>query len=198
MKKVLVFLLLLALLMTSLVPMVSMAETYKWVKVNKGTTVNVREGPGKEYKKVTTLNYGTKVLVYETVNGWSLCEPIDSHTMWSNPMYIQSSFLVSSDPGTKKQESGETTSSDWNAVAKASKALVCVDDPYEGVVKTKKPGNAVHVRWFPDTNAPFSQCIYAGEEIEILATSKTWTQIRVVETGKVGFILTSCVDADSI
>lgn len=197
MKKLLSVLCLIALLAAMIVPCLSVAEQsyYRWVKVNSGSTVNVRSGPGKEYEKMGALPYGTKVIVYEETNGFSLCEPVDSHHFWSNPQYIQSAFLVSYDPGTKPSPKPDPVEDEaWNNVVKAAKALKFMEEPTPAFVKTKKPGNPVHLRWFPDTNAPFSDIIYAGEEITVLAQSKTWAQVQLGSNGHVGFILFSCVD----
>ncbi len=200
MKKFLSILCLVALLTAMIIPCASLAAqktVYRWVKVPAGTsTVNVRSGPGKEYEVTGKLPYGTKVQVYSQTNGFSLCEPVDSHYFWSNPQYIQSDFLVKTDPGSKPQPTPVPEDDAWNNVVKASKALKFPDEPIDAIVKTKKPGNPVHLRWFPDTNAPFSDVIYAGEEITVLAQSKTWAQVKLASNDHVGFILYSCVDAE--
>lgn len=111
--------------------------------------------------------------------------------------YVLSSFLVRKDPGPYKGRVNPTpdpvqdlTLDSLNRTAKAIKVL---DVPYFTVIQTKKATNYVHLRWFPDTNAVYSGAYLRNTEIEVLATSKNWAQVRVVEDGKVGFILMSCV-----
>lgn len=64
---------------------------------------------------------------------------------------------------------------------------------YFTVIQTTKATNYVHLRVFPDTNAVYTGAYLCDTQIEVLAESKIWAQVRILDDGKVGFILKSCV-----
>ena len=199
MKKVIATLLLFALLSTLLI-LPAAAETYAWVKTGNGKGLYMREGPGKNYEIVCTLAYRTRVIVHEYTNGWALVEPAD-YTM-SNPKYVSANFLVSSDPGPYQggSSSGSGSSSSDSTVTYAEidaalQTMKVLDTPYYAVIKTSRPTNYVHLRWIPNTGARYIEKYLCNTEILVLAESTYWAQVQIVESGYVGFILKSNVDA---
>ncbi len=169
---------------------------YYYVKTGNGKTLNVRSAAYKADNVIAQIPYRTKVLVY-TYNANKTWAYIETQTASAGVIkgWVQNSFLVSKDPGkyTPSGDSGTTgvkTINDINNVAKAIKVL---DTSYYTVIQTTKATNYVHLRVFPDTNAVFTAAYLCDTEIEVLAESKTWAQVRIVEDGKVGFILKSCV-----
>ena len=192
-KKIVSILCLAALLVTFMIPFTAAsAETYAWVKTGNGKPLNMRAEPTTNSQIVGSLKYRTKVIVHQSENGWALVEPVD----WSrsNPAYVSTQFLSYTDPGPWKgkttDEPAGPTYEDIDAAVKAIKVV----EPYLAVIKTTRPTNYVHLRWFPNTSARYIAKYLCDTEIEVLAESKTWAQVRIVEDGYVGFILKSCVD----
>ena len=185
-------------LMIGILPLAS-ARSYKYVKTANGKTVNVRSNPWKDGTRnvICRLNYGAMVLVYEYNSNktWAYIEadnPDGSSTTVKG--WVQASFLVSSNPGkyVPTDPTLTTTVADLNKVAKAIKVLSA---SYTTEITTKKAASYVHLRVFPDTNAVYTGQYLRGTQIEVLAESNTWAQVRIVADGKVGFILKSCVAA---
>ena len=194
MRKIISMLVLLSLLCTIFI-IPAEAETYAWVKTGNGKGLYMREEPSKSADIVRTLPYRTKVIVYEYVNGWALVEPAD----WSmsNPKYVSANFLVSSDPGPYQggSQSGTDDGPTYAEVDEALKTMRVLDEPYRGMIKTSRPTNYVHLRWIPNTGARYIEKYLCNTEILVLAESKYWAQVQIADTGYVGFILKSNVDA---
>lgn len=202
-KIVLRTLCLLAVAILALVPLFAQADGnygYFYVKTDNGKTVNLRSDPWKGDNVIARIPYRSLVLIYEySENGvWAYVET-DNPNKSSGTLkgWIQASFLVRNDPGKYNpggggggSSSGEPTFGEINS---AAKAMRLVENPYITVIKTKKAGNLVHLRWFPSTYAAYSGAYLCDTEIRVLALSKTWAQVEIVEDGHVGFILRSCV-----
>lgn len=192
MKKFLSVLLLVVLVIGLLVPALGFAkEKYMWIKTGNGKPVNVRTGPGKNNEVMGQIAYGKQVIVHQKANGWALVEPVD----WSlsNPGYVSTSFLVNSDPGKYKPT---PTKEPVTTVEAALKKIKYLKEPVSAKIITKRPTNYVHLRWYPDTNASYIEKYLCDTEVEVLAESKTWSQVRMVEDGYVGFILTANLDKE--
>lgn len=184
-------------LMLALLPALALANYgYYYVKTGNGKTLNVRTEPRADAKVVSKIPYRSIVLVYEyTENGtWAYIETDNPKSSGTVKGWVNTSYLVSYDPGPYKGSGGGTTEeptfSDINGAAKALKILA---EPMNTVIKTKKAANLVHLRWFPSTSACYSGAYLANTEIKVLAMSKSWAQVEVLEDGHVGFILRSCV-----
>ena len=197
MKKLVSILCLVALMVTLLAPAVSFAKTTAWVKTGNGKNLYMREEPSKNGEIVTSLPYRTQLIVYEYANGWALCEPAD----WSmsNPKWVSTSFLVYSDPGPYKGNNEKKNTDSGSSVVypdldKIAKKIKYLDEPVDAVIKTSRPTNYVHLRWYPSKSAAYIDQYLCDTEITVLAQSNEWSQVQVKETGYVGFILTNNVD----
>lgn len=186
-------------LMAGMMAVASAAEGYFYVKTGNGKTLNLRTDPWKADNVVTKLPYGAYVLVYQyNDNGtWAYIECDNPYGGGTVKGWVQTSFLVPYYPGSYNPPAPTpvpaptvTTIDDINRAAKAIKTL---DVPYTTVIQTKKATNYVHLRMFPDTNAVYSGAYLCDTPIEVLAESRTWAQVRVLDDGKVGFILKTCV-----
>lgn len=195
MKKIISILCLAVMVLGILIPAMSLAdENTAWVKTGNGKNLNVRAQPSKNAEIIKTLPYGTQLIVHQySGNGWALVEPAD----WSmsNPGWVSTNFLVYSDPGPyqKKKEDPDpvdVTSTLDSVVAK----IKYLEEPYDAVIKTSRPTNFVHLRWYPDTNARYIDKYLCDTEILVLAESAKWAQIQIVEDGYIGFILKANVE----
>lgn len=195
MNKVLCRVLCLAMAMMILFTVGASASTIRYVKTGDGKNLNVRSDPWKAADNVIDkIPYRMKVEVteYTAGNVWAKVR-----VSWKSGVlegWVLSSFLVKNDPGPYKGNSGSsstTPSTDLTLTSlnNTAKAIKVLDAPYFTVIQTQRATNYVHLRWFPDTNAVYSGAYLCNTEIEVLATSKTWAQVRIVEDGKVGFIL---------
>ena len=199
MKKFLVSILCLTMVLAILLPMTAMAveRGYYYVKTGNGKGLNVRTEPKKASGNIVcSIPYRSYVLVYEVSGSWAYIEAENPKGSGTVKGWVHTSYLVSKDPG-KYVPSGDdpTTDDTLTSINNAAKALKILDEPYETVITTKKATNYVHLRWFPSTSAVYSGAYLRDTEIEVLAESKTWAQVRIVADGKIGFILKSCVAA---
>lgn len=199
MKKTLVRIICLTLIfIIGILPLAAAAnQGYFYIKTGNGKGVNVRTDPFKASGNVvTTIPYRSYVLVYQYNSNktWAYIEAQNPHGKGTVKGWVQKSFLSRKDPGkytpVKPDPTQEVTLADIN---KACKAIKTLKTPYTTVIQTQKATNFVHLRMFPDTNAVFTAQYLCDTEIEVLAESKTWAQVRILEDGKVGFILKSCV-----
>lgn len=195
MKRTLSVLLLVVLLASLLLPVAAsaMANPFtRFVKTGNGKALNVRSGPGKDYEVLTTLPYRTMVQVVDTQGDWCLVEPYD--IMWSNPMWVMKSFLVTSDPGPFKGNPTPAPTAapqgpTYEDVDAVLRTLAPVATPYLAEIRTERPNNYVHLRWIPNSNARFAAQYLSGEKILVLAESQYWAQVMTLRDGYVGFIL---------
>lgn len=171
---------------------------YFYVKTSNGKSLNVRRDAYKGDNIIAQIPYRSYVLVYEYNNNntWAYIEAENPNGSGTIKGWVQRSFLVSNDPGkyspsqTPSQPTSVKTIDDINSVAKAIKPL---NASYFTVIQTTKATNYVHLRVFPDTNAVYTGAYLCDTQIEVLAESKIWAQVRILDDGKVGFILKSCV-----
>ena len=200
MKRLAQIVCLVAALIIGILPVLACAETnygYYYVKTSNGKSLNLRSEAYKADNVVAQLPYRTQVLVYEynAKKTWAYVEAKNPNGSGTVKGWVQTSFLVKKDPGAYKPsgDSGDVTVKTIDDINRAAKAIKVLDTSYFTVIKTTKATNYVHLRVFPDTNAVFTGAYLCDTEIEVLAESKTWAQVRIVEDGKVGFILKSCV-----
>lgn len=194
MKKNLVRSLCLAIvLIMALLPVMASANGYYYVKTGNGRGLNVRKSAGIDGKVICSIPYRALVLVYEYSPNytWAYIEADNPKQPGATVKgWVSTSYLVKNDPGPYKGGSGKVTEEPtFSQINSAAKRLVILDEPYKTVIQTKKITNQVHLRWFPCTRAAFSGEYYCNTEIRVLAISKTWAQVEVVEDGHVGYIL---------
>jgi len=173
----------LAIMMFSMICVTAFAaDPYMYVNTSK---LKQRNGPGKNYEVIATYPIGTKVTVIEKGKDWSLVEPCDVKD--ARVGYMMTSYLSKKAPDPK--DMGPT----YEDVDAAVRGLKVLAEPYTTVMKTTKPTNYVHLRWIPNTSARYISKHLRDTKIRVLAQSKYWAQVEIVETGAVGFIVRSCV-----
>lgn len=211
MKKALIVTLCLILVAAVMLPCISLAENYGyyWIKAGRHF-LNVRSTAEKigdnrsdpNNNIVDLVSASDCVLVYEFNYNrtWAYIEGRRYEGNGTTKGWVMASLLQKSkpDPNPNPSPVDPTADDSFTTINKAAKALKLLDEPYITVIKTQKATNLVHLRWFPDTNAAYNGAYLCDTEIEVLAQSKTWTQVRVVEDGHVGFILTRCVAESDI
>ncbi|MDO4482990.1 MAG: hypothetical protein Q4C54_00745 [Clostridia bacterium] len=169
------------------------AETM-WVKTGNGRTLNLRSDCVKADNIIAQLPYGTEVDVieYNGKHNWAHIECLAPNSGHVISGWVQLSFLSREKPGKyvpKKEGDAPVGGKTFEEINAAARAIKVLDEPYRTVIKTRKASNVVHLRMFPDTDAVYSGVYLCDTEIEVLAQSKTWAQVRIIEDGKVGFLL---------
>ena len=197
MKKTMVRVLcLMAVLMIGILPVISAnASAYYYVKTSNGRTVNVRTDAYKGDNIICRIPYRSYVLVYSynAKKTWAYIECDNPNGAGTVKGWVMTSFLSKKDPGKYVPSGSGDTSATVADINKVAKAIKVLDTPYTTVIKTQKATNYVHLRMFPSTSAVYTGQYLCDTEIEVLAESKTWAQVRIVADGKVGYILKSCV-----
>lgn len=186
MKRTISVLVLAVLVLSLMLPSLALAvptPDLRYVKTGNGKPLNVRNAPNGA--KVAELTYRTQVLVHSTQGDWCLVEPLPPAAAWDTPLWVMKSFLVTGDPGPFQGVPSPT----YEDVDAAVRLIKYLPQPYRAEICTRRPSNYVHLRWIPNTSARFIDKYLAGEEIEVLAESRYWAQVRIVKDGYVGFIL---------
>ena len=164
------------------------ASATAWIKTPLGGTCCWREGPGKKYAEIGNLEYRTKLTVFSYSGQWALVKPVGSNTSG----YVHTSFLVYADPGAFNGGSSQTnTDATYKELDKTVRGMKLLKSPYYTVIQTKRSTNYCHLRWFPCSDGRLIAKYRSGEQVLVLAEGKTWTQVQVISSGYVGFVLTA-------
>lgn len=184
MKKSLISLILALILLLSVTASAFAAGTTYYVKTSNGGPLIVREGPGKEYKKIERLKYGTAVVVRGYEGNWAQIE------RGNGIYYVWAGYLSA----TKPKGTG-TSSSTGDSYA----SFVSAD--YDVTVNPTRLTGFVNMRWAPDKSARVQAKYYLGTELHVIAESKNWLQVIDKETNACGFMMkrfTVKIEADEI
>ena len=215
-KKVLVWVVLLALMvpvLASAVPVTQAAEwgyTEMYVKTDNGKSLTVREKPNNKSKSLGNVKYGEMVLVdwsYAGNDGWV-------KIVWDSSKggegYIQARYLVNTQPEpyhkptkkpstpkpTKKPSTPKPTKSpedikkeqeELNRELKSEKEV----EPYYIEVRPQRSTGWINFRVGPSTITSKITSYAAGKELIVLAETRNWYRARDPETNKIGYIYKS-------
>jgi uncharacterized protein YraI len=141
--------------------------------VTGGGTINVRTGPGMDFKRITMLAEGKRVAVLSKENDWYYIA-FDGTTG-----YIYADYLVRDGNGSGSDASGAPAPVIDKSVGNA----------------TVTGGNTINVRSGPDTSYSRQTMVSAGKRVTVLAEEGGW--FKVSFDGSVGYILGDYVEPDS-
>ena len=175
MKKLIALVLILVTVLTLMIPVFASADekvgTDMWVNCANGKTLNLREKPSTRSKTILRLKCGTKVHVdYSCGNGWVAVS--DYHFSG----YVQSRFLVAKKPGKY-----EITERDDHFVA-VTPYVVCAK------ALNDKTTTSVGLRVKPNKSSQAIRRLTAGDELEVIARGKVWSEVVDPVTGRTGFV----------
>ena len=142
-----------------------------WVNCADGYRLNVREQPDINAKQITRFDCGTKVRVLaDAGNGWVYV------TNEKVTGYVMRKFLQDSKPGKY-----EITERDDHFVAVT---------PYTVFAKAlnAKTDNSVGLRVKPNKTSQAIRRLTAGDELEVIARGKVWSEVVDPVTGRTGFV----------
>ena len=175
MKKLISIAVILVTVFALMIPAFASADQFggydMWVNCADGKTLNVREAPSTNARRITRLECGTKVHVdYDAGNGWVAIS--DYH--YSG--YVQKKFLVAQKPG-----KFEITERDDNFVAVT---------PYMVSAKALngKTDRSVGLRVKPNKTSGAIRRLNAGDQLQVIARGKTWSRVMDLQTGKTGYV----------
>ena len=149
-----------------------------WVNCADGYRLNVREQPDINAKQITRFDCGTKVRVLaDAGNGWVYV------TNEKVTGYVMRKFLQSTQPG--KYE-----------ITERSDHFVAVN-PYTGYAKAlnAKTDNSVGLRVKPNKTSQAIRRLVAGDQLQVIARGKVWSQVMDPLTGRTGYVANDYVAA---
>ena len=153
-----------------------------------GKPLNVREGPGKEYRVIGKIPYGEITAVdHDLGNGWS-------ELVWGSvPGYVMTSLLSRSNPGPYRPTPSPTAApsgggSSASALNKTfSKAFMVT--PFNVTLRGTRGSGTVNVRWAPSTDVNLIQVYPYGSTVQVIADVGDWYQVKDPLTGATGFVM---------
>ena len=187
MRKVLVWILILALMlpvMASIVP-----ETYAlgaqtmYVKTSNGKAVTVRAEPNKKAKAVGKVKYGEKItvdLTYVGMEGWAYIH------FGSKYGFIQTLYLVDEKPApyVKPTMSPEEKTAELNKELKSEQEV----GPFHIEVRTSRATGTANFRVGPSTITSKITAFLSGKELIALGETTHWWRAKDPDSGKIGYI----------
>ena len=182
MKKIMSVLLILVTVFALMVPAFADNATGfgidMWVNCADGYRLNVREQPDINAKQITRFDCGTKVRVLaDAGNGWVYV------TNEKVTGYVMRKFLQSTQPG--KYE-----------ITERSDHFVAVN-PYTVYAKSlnAKTDNSVGLRVKPNKTSQAIRRLVAGDQLQVIARGKVWSQVMDPLTGRTGYVANDYVAA---
>ena len=149
-----------------------------WVNCADGYRLNVREQPDINAKQITRFDCGTKIrILADAGNGWVYV------TNEKVTGYVMRKFLQSTQPG--KYE-----------ITERSDHFVAVN-PYTVYAKAlnAKTDNSVGLRVKPNKTSQAIRRLVAGDQLQVIARGKVWSQVMDPLTGRTGYVANDYVAA---
>ena len=142
-----------------------------WVNCADGYRLNVREQPNINARLITRFDCGTKVRILEDAcNGWVYV------TNDKTTGYVMQKFLQEKKPGKY-----EITERDDHFVA-VTPYVVCAK------ALNDKTTTSVGLRVKPNKTSQAIRRLTAGDELEVIARGKVWSEVVDPVTGRTGFV----------
>lgn len=195
-KRSLAMLCVMVMLVTIALPLTALASSVKYVYTSNGKSLNMRSAPiSHANNKIASVPYGAKVTVDSYVNSktWAY---VNYSGKWG---YVMTRYLVAKKPA--DQPVRHTASTTTASTSNKSEYNGFVTTSYTAIVRSSAPGGFVNLRWAPSKTEAIATRMIDGQKLEVIAQNNSWAQVRVPDTGMVGFImrafLTETSGADS-
>ena len=151
-----------------------------------GKALNVREGPGKEYRVIGKIPYGEMTAVdHDLGNGWS-------ELVWGSvPGYVMTSLLSRSKPGPYHPQPSPTTAPSGGSASALNKVFSQAQSvsPFMVPLRGTRGSGTVNVRWAPSTDCNLIQAYAYGSTLQVIADLGDWYQVTDPVTGVTGFVM---------
>ena len=153
---------------------------------SNGKPLNVREGPGKEYRVIGTIRYGERTAVdHDLGNGWS-------ELVWGSvPGYVMTSLLSRTNPGPYRPTpapaptAAPSGASALNQVFSRAQFVV----PFMVTLRGTRGSGSANVCWAPSTDCNLIQAYAYGTTLQVIADMGDWYQVTDPVTGVTGFAM---------
>ena len=192
-KKIVPFLLALAILTIALLPSAMAAGTVKYVYCRNGKPLNVRAWPDINSALVGKLPVGTAVTV----------ESYSTNYTWANiryngqSAYVMTQYLVDTYPGggsvtpspAPVTPSGSTNYQNIVTSLESEFSTYRVVDPYVVVAKPVRATGWVNLRYAPSTEFAHAENLYANTQLTVIAETRNWLQVRRMDNGVTGYVM---------
>ena len=173
MKKLLSVLIVVMMAVGLMIPVFASAED-RWVNCANGKKLNLRAEPQAHAKLVGRIECGKKVEVLDAnaAKGWARVRVEGTGATG----YVSTKFLVSKKPG--KYEITERDDS-FRSVS-----------PYmvEAKARGKNSEDSVCLRVKPNKTSSAIRRLMAGDQLQVIARGRTWSQVRDPMTGATGYV----------
>ena len=188
-KRIIAFLLILAILAVMLIPCASAYGMVKYVYTRNGKPVNVRSQPSLNAALMGTIAFGKAVTVenYTVDYTWAVI------TFNGKTAYVMSQYLVD---GTPVNPVTPTPSAGGNANAQNiinsmenEFRTYRVVSPYTVLAKPTRASGWVNLRYAPSTEFGHAGNLYANTQLTVIAETTNWLQVRRNDTGVTGYVM---------
>ena len=178
-KKLLSLGLVLMTLLGLMIPMMSSASadaaSTAFVNCSNGGKLNVRLAPITNAQIVTRIANGTKVEILNNAApaGWAYVR----ETAKGTNGYVMTKFLSKSKPSKYM-------------VTEPDRNFVRVATPYTVTAKAlnRKTVDSVGLRVSPNKSSAMIRRLHAGDQLQVIAIAKTWSQVVDPATGMTGYV----------
>lgn len=163
---------------------------HAYVRTSNGKGLNLRDGPGTDYKVITTIPYGKSVHLNDYIDKTWVEVDYGSHHG-----YVMGRYLTYTEPSpykptpkpTTKPSSGSGTST--TSLKKLFQNFTFVS--YTAQVRPSTPGGFVHMRWAPTKASDPIRDFHQNDILTVIAQDSTWAQVVDPNTGITGFMMRS-------
>ncbi len=191
-KRLVPFLLALAILVIALVPAAMADSSVKYVYARNGKPLNVRAWPDVNSALLGKIPIGTAVTV----------EAYTSNYTWANiryngqSAYVMTQFLVDTYPAggfvppspSPVTPSGDKSYQNIIASMESEFSTYRVVEPYTVLAKPVRATGWVNLRYAPSTEFGHADNLYANTQLTVIAETRYWLQVRRVDTGVTGYV----------
>ena len=183
-KRIIPFLLALAVLLTALLPAASASGTVKYVNTRNSKPLNVRSWPSINAALVGTIPNGQAVTVgsYTSDYTWA------SITYNGQIAYVMTQYLVDSPSVVPTPVPGGNAQNTINAMENEFRTYHVVT-PYTVLAKPDRASGWVNLRYAPSTDIGHADNLYANTQLTVIAETTNWLQVRRNDTGVTGYVM---------
>ncbi|WP_144460903.1 SH3 domain-containing protein [Siminovitchia fortis] len=154
----------------------------KYINVNSGSSLNMRNSASTSGSVIGKLTRGTKVSVQSEAGGWAKIA-VNGKTGYVSTQYLSTSVPVSQPKANIKQAS--TLAPAKPAAKQASTASTKTVTKYVNV----NPGSSLNVRSKASTSGSVIAKLASGSKVSVQSESGGWAKITV--SGKTGYVSTA-------
>ena len=187
-KRIVTFVLVLAILTVSLASCAMAASAVKYVYTRNGKPLNVRVWPDINSSLLGTLPNGTAVTVNGYTSDYTWAYIIyNGQTAYVMTQYLTDSSPISPTPTPSSGGDGKYQSI-INSLENEFKTYRVVE-PYTVLAKPTRATGWVNLRYAPSAEFGHADKLYANTQLTVIAETANWLQVRKNDTGVTGYVM---------